>query len=301
MNIIKKVCYGLLKKLKFLPPTLYVKIYYEYYTGKKLNLTNPIEFNEKIQWIKVFYKPNILTQLVDKYQVREYVSNKIGEKYLNSLVGVYQSYDEIDFDSLPNQFVLKATHGCNYNLIVHNKEKLNIKKTKRLINKWLSRNYYYHSGLEWAYKNVKPGVIAETFMKEEGKNALNDYKIYCFDGNPKFFQIDIDRNFDHLRCYYDINWKKLPYQKGKYKMFLDEIEKPSNLDEMLRLAKILSKPFPFVRVDFYLVNGKTIFGEMTFYPGDGRTDFKPDKYNKIIGDYLTLPTIPSNKSFIDSI
>jgi teichuronopeptide biosynthesis TupA-like protein len=138
-------------------------------------------------------------------------------------------------------------------------------------------------------------------MKEEGKNALNDYKIYCFDGNPKFFQIDIDRNFDHLRCYYDINWKKLPYQKGKYKMFLDEIEKPSNLDEMLRLAKILSKPFPFVRVDFYLVNGKTIFGEMTFYPGDGRTDFKPDKYNKIIGDYLTLPTIPSNKSFIDSI
>jgi teichuronopeptide biosynthesis TupA-like protein len=133
MNIIKKVCYGLLKKLKFLPPTLYVKIYYEYYTGKKLNLTNPIEFNEKIQWIKVFYKPNILTQLVDKYQVREYVSNKIGEKYLNSLVGVYQSYHEIDFDSLPNQFVLKATHGCNYNLIVHNKEKLNIKKTKRQI------------------------------------------------------------------------------------------------------------------------------------------------------------------------
>ena len=168
MNIVKKTLYGLIKKLKFLPPVFYVKVYYEYYSGRKLNLKNPVEFNEKIQWLKVYYQPPILTQLVDKYAVQPYIEKKIGSKYLNDIIGVYKKYEDIDFDALPNKFVLKGTHGSNYNLIVNDKSKLDKKQVKKLVNKWLNRNYYYRSGLEWAYKNAPPRVIAEKFMKEEG-------------------------------------------------------------------------------------------------------------------------------------
>lgn len=301
MNPIKKTIYGLIKKLKFLPPPFYMKIYHEYYTGKKLDLDNPKEFNEKIQWIKVFYKPNILSKLVDKYEVRDYVKDVIGDKYLNSILGVYSSVEEVNFDELPNRFVLKGTHGSNYNYIVTNKDKDTIRTSKKKMKKWLGRNYYYRSGLEWAYKNVPPRVIAETFMEEEGKEVLNDYKFYCFNGEPKFVQIDIDRNINNYRCFYDIAWKKLPFTKGKNQLFPDDSPKPENLEEMIELSKKLSKPFPFVRVDFFSVNGKTIFGEMTFYPGDGRTEFNPEKYNRIFGDHLTLPKIPKGKKFIDSV
>jgi hypothetical protein len=301
MNIVKKTIYGLIKKLKFLPPEFYVKIYYEYYTGKKINLRNPVGFNEKIQWLKVYYKPDILTKLVDKFEVRSYIKEKIGEQYLNDLLGVYTSYDEIDFDALPDKFVLKGVHGCNYNLIVKDKSRLNKKKVNQLINKWLSRNYYYRSGLEWAYKNIPPRIIAEKFMQEEGKEVLNDYKLFCFNGSPKFIQVDIERKINDSRCYYDTQWQKLPVNRGKPKLHLSEVEKPKNLSEMLELAKILSNPFPFVRVDFYSINGQTIFGEMTFYPADGRYLFKPIKYNRIFGDYMKLPAIPEGKKYIDSI
>ena len=269
--------------------------------GKYINLKNPVEFNEKIQWLKVYYKPPILTKLVDKYAVRPYIEEKIGAKYLNETLGVYTSYNDIDFNSLPNKFVLKGAHGSNYNLIVNDKSKLDLKHVKKLVNKWLSRNYYYRSGLEWAYKNVPPRVIAEKFMKEEGKDVLNDYKFYCCNGKPKFIQIDVGRGIDHTRCFYDLDWKKMNIAKGKIPMFDGSLEKPKNLDEMIKLAKILSKPFPYVRVDFFSVNGNTIFGEMTFYPADGRGDFTPIKYNKIVGDYITLPKIPEGKKVIDSI
>lgn len=301
MNIVKKTLYGLIKKLKFLPPEFYVKIYYEYYSGRKLNLKNPLEFNEKIQWLKVYYQPPILTQLVDKYAVRPYIEEKIGTKYLNDILGVYTTFESIDFNTLPNKFVLKGAHGSNYNLIVNDKSKLDRKHVKKLVNKWLSRNYYYRSGLEWAYKNVPPRVIAEKFMKEEGKEVLNDYKFYCCNGVPKFIQIDIGRGIDHTRCFYDLQWGKMSITKGNIPMFKGTLEKPANLDEMIHLAKTLSEPFPYVRVDFFSVNGNTIFGEMTFYPADGRGDFKPIEYNKIVGDYITLPKIPEGKKIIDSI
>jgi len=301
MNIVKKALYGLIKKLKFLPPEFYVKIYYEYYSGRKLNLKKPVEFNEKIQWLKVYYQPAILTQLVDKYAVHTYIQEKIGTKYLNEILGVYTSFEAIDFNALPNKFVLKGAHGSNYNLIVNDKSKLDKSHVKKLVNKWLSRNYYYRSGLEWAYKNVPPRVIAEKFMKEEGKDVLNDYKFYCCNGQPKFIQIDIGRGINHSRCFYDLEWKKMPITKGKIPMFNDLLEQPNNLDEMINLAITLSNPFPYVRVDFFSVNGNTVFGEMTFYPADGRGDFNPIEYNKIVGDYITLPKIPEGKKVIDSI
>lgn len=301
MNILKKTTYGLVKKLKFLPPEVYVKYYYEYYSQKRLDLNNPIEFNQKIQWLKVFYKPPILTQLVDKYSVRPYIADKIGEQYLNDLLGVYNQFEAIDFEALPNQFVLKGVHGCNFNLVVEDKSKLDLKKTKKLVNKWLGRNYYYRSGLEWAYKDVPPRVIAEKFLKEEGKKVLNDYKFYCYQGIVDMVQIDLGRGDEHYRCYYDMQWNKLPITKGKVKMYDADYPKPETLEEMERLAKILSEPFPFVRVDFYSVNNKIYFGEMTFYPGDGRHDFKPEGYDKILGDKIKLPNIPEGKRYIDCL
>lgn len=299
--MLKKFIYGLLKKIKFLPPPLYVKIYYEYYTGKKLDLNNPIEFNEKIQWLKVFYRPPILNQLVDKYEVRSYVKEKIGEKYLNKLLQVSRNSRDIDFADLPNQFVAKGVHGCNFNLIVKDKEQLNKTKARFLFKKWLSRNQYYRGGLEWAYKDVEPKIVVEEYLEEEGKEVLDDYKFYCFNGKPTMVQIDIDRGIDHKGLYYDMDWSRYPFTKGVKKLYEGEIERPEKFAEMIGLAEKLADNFPFVRVDFYYVKNEIYFGEMTFYPGDGRHDFRPDEYNKFIGDFLRLPKIPLGQKYVTTI
>lgn len=284
--------------MKFLSPPFYVKIYYEYYTGKKLNLENPIEFNEKIQWLKVYYKLPILTQLVDKYNVRSYVKETIGEQYLNDLISVYDKSNEVDFNTLPNQFVIKGVHGCHFNLIVKDKSKLNKTKAKFLFKKWMSKNQYYRGGLEWAYKNVKPKLIAEKYLEEIENGGINDYKFFCFNGQPKFVQVDIEHSNKNYRDFFDFEWEKLPFNKGTGIPYTDKINKPKNFNKMIVLATKLAKKFPFVRVDFYNLNGEILFGEMTFYPSDGRREFYPDKYNKIIGDYLNLPSIPEGEKFI---
>jgi len=292
--MIRRLVLGIMKKMKFLPPELYVKIYYEYYLGSKLNLENPEGFNEKIQWIKVFYQPEILTQLVDKYAVRSYVINKIGDSYLNELLMVADSAKAIDFDKLPNQFVVKGTHGCNFNLIVNDKNSLNKYKAKLLFKKWLSKNQYYRGGLEWAYKNVKPRLIVEKFMKDPDQDVLIDYKFYCFDGEPTLVQIDIDRGAKHTRYFYDMNWIKQPFVKGNFEYSAQELQKPMNFSKMVELAQILADDFPFVRVDLYNLSGKIVFGEMTFYPGDGRHAFKPIKFENEIGKLLKLPEVCKN-------
>ena len=285
----KNIFLGLAKKLKFLPPPLYVKIYYRYYTGKILNLEDPREFNEKIQWLKVYYKDPRLTRLVDKFSVRSYVVEKVGEKYLNELLGVYDKASEVDFSSLPDRFVVKGAHGCNYNLIVTDKTKIAPVKARMKFRKWLSRNYYYRSGLEWAYKNVKPRLIAESYLEEIGKSSLNDYKFFCFGGEPRFVQIDLDRKVSHTRRYYDMEWNPLPFRDTDYPPFDEQLDKPPNFEEMISVVRRLADDFPFVRVDLYNIGGRIIFGEMTFYPADGRLEFLPDHYNKVIGDYIQLP------------
>ncbi|WP_127845093.1 ATP-grasp fold amidoligase family protein [Psychroflexus aestuariivivens] len=286
--------------MKFLPPEIYMKYYYKYYTGKTLNLENPIEFNEKIQWLKVYYHPPILTQLVDKYEVREYVKEKIGEKYLNELIAVYYKASDVDFDELPSKFVIKGVHGFHFNLIVKDKSKLNRKKAKWLLHKWMRKNQYYRGGLEWAYKNVTPKLVAEKFLEEIGKDVINDYKFFCFNGKPKFVQVDIERGINDQRAFYDLDWNKLEFRKGDISN-VEEVEKPSNFEEMVEITRKLAQKFPFVRVDLYNINGKILFGEMTFYPSDGRTSFYPEKYNKIIGDYITLPEIPDGQKEITLI
>jgi len=289
----------MLRKLKFLPPKIYAHFLYEHYTGKKLNLENPIEFNEKIQWYKVFYHPKILTQLVDKYAVRAYVESKIGSQYLNDIYGVYDRPEDIKYEELPNKFIVKATHASSYNLIIRDKEKLNKTKTTKLFKKWLKKSQYYRTGQEWAYKDVQPRLIAEKLLKDDGGISLIDYKFYCFRGEAKFLEVHLDREQNHKRGFYDFNFKPLPFRYVTIeKSISSKTEKPSNFDEMRKLSEVLAANFPFVRVDFYSIKGKTIFGEMTFYPSDGRKDFIPDEYNKIIGDYIKLPKLESGQQVI---
>lgn len=288
---------ALVKKMIFLPQDVYVKINYEYYSGRKLDYNNPVTFNDKIQWLKVFYHREILHQLVDKYAVRDYVKEKVGSQYLNELYAVYNKPAEVDFEKLPNQFVLKGVHGFHLNLIVKDKNKLNLKKTNYLLNKWMLKDHY-RNGKEWAYKNVKPRIIAEKYLEEFGKDVVNDYKFFCFNGKPKYILVYMERDLQDLRCYYDLNWKKLPFTIEKNNLFEGEVEKPVNLNEMIVVALKLAQDFPFVRVDLYNINSKVLFGEMTFYPNDGRKKYIPNEYNKIIGDYLELPKIPEGQKVI---
>ena len=287
--------------MKFLPAPFYMKVYYEYYTGKKLNLGDPKDFNQKIQWLKVFYRPAILSKLVDKYEVREYVNQKVGKQYLNELIAVYDRPGQVDFDTLPDKYVLKATHGYHFNLIVKDRSTLNKTKAKFLMHKWLSKNQYWRGGLEWAYKNAKPRLIIEKYLEEIGKEDVSDYKFFCCNGVPKLLHIDIDRGSHHRRAYYDMDWKKLPIKHDIIDFIEEEVSQPPNFDEMVRVATQLADNFPFVRVDLYNLNGKIIFGEMTFYPADGRLEFIPEEYNTIIGDYIELPKIPKNQKYITSI
>lgn len=299
---IRKLFLRILKKMKFLPPEKYVCYLYEYATGKKLNLKNPVEFNEKIQWYKVYYRVKLLNQLVDKFEVRAYVEEKIGAQYLNNIYGVYNSEDEVDFDVLPNKFVIKGIHASSFNLIVNDKEKLDKSAAKKLFRKWLSKNQYYRTGQEWAYKDVKHRLMAEEFMEEDGRGSLLDYKFYCFNGKAKFFEIHLERADNYKRAFYNLDFTKAPFRKGKEELAItEELEKPSNFDEMVILANKLADKLPFVRVDFYSVNGKSVFGEMTFYPGDGRHDFYPNEYNKTIGNLMVLPEIPKGQKYITEI
>lgn len=299
---VRRFSLRMLRKMRFLPPKIYVHFLYEYYTGKKLDLNNPIEFNEKIQWYKVFYHPKVLNQLVDKYGVRAFIENKIGIQYLNEIYGVYDKPKDIPFDELPNRFVIKATHASGYNLIVKDKSKLNLTKTIKLFEKWLNKNQYFRMGQEWAYKDVQPRLLVEKYLEEGDKSSLVDYKFYCFNGTAKFVDIHIDRELNHRQSCYDLNFNVLPFVKGSIKKSISlEIEKPKNFEEMIKLSQTLSADFPFVRVDFYSVNGNTIFGEMTFYPGDGRKDFYPDEYNTIIGDYFNLPNLEKGQQVITEI
>lgn len=287
--------------MKFLPPETYIPIYYEYYLGKKLDLKNPVEFNQKIQWLKTYYHPDILTKLVDKYSVRDYVKEKVGEQYLNELIAVYDKASQVNFDELPDQFVIKGVHGFHFNLIVKDKSKLNRKKALFLMNKWMNKNQYYRGGFEWAYKNVPPRLIAEKFLKEMDKDVILDYKFFCFNGEPKFVQVDVERGINDQRAFYDLDWNKLEFYNKENKVYPGEIEQPENFENMLYVAKTLADKFPFVRVDLYSINNKTIFGEMTFYPSDGRKDFHPLKYNKILGDYIKLPALPEGQKEIKEI
>lgn len=301
MNFFKKTTFGILKKFKFLPSEVYMKIYYEYYSHRKLDLKNPVEFNQKIQWLKVYYRPDILTKLADKYEVRSYVTEKIGKQYLNELLGLYNNVFEVDFDTLPKQFVIKTTHGYNNNIIVRDKNKLNKTKSKLLLTKWMLRNQYYMGGQEWAYKNIPHRIVAEKYLPEIDNKGVSDIKLYCFNGKPEFIEVNVEVASKIFRCYFDVHWNPLGFGRQGVAIYDQEVKKPEKLEEMVTVATKLADKFPFVRVDLYDINGRVLFGEMTFYPADGRFPFYPKKYNKIYGDKITLPQITEGQKEIKNI
>ena len=263
-----------------------LKFWYETFTKKVLNLENPKTYTEKIQWIKLYDIDYLKTNLTDKYLVREWVKKKIGDKYLIPLLGVWDQFNDIDFNKLPNQFVLKCNHGSGMNLIVLDKNKFNISEAKKKVDFWMQINYAFYNGLELQYKNIKRKIIAEEYI-ENNYNNLNDYKIWCFDGKIEIIMVISDRNKEKKYVFYDKNWNLLPFYYSDYKEKL--IDKPNNLNELLNISEILSKNFKHVRTDFYILNNGTIkFGEMTFTPNSGIVNFSKEKYNEYFGNKIKI-------------
>lgn len=278
------------KIFRIIPDGLYLKIKYRLIIGKKLNLKNPKTFNEKLQWLKLYDRKAEYIKLVDKYEVRKYIAETIGEDYLIPMLGVYDSYKEIDVDTLPNQFVLKPNHTSGDIYICKDKSKINYIELKRKINRWFKRNYYWVHR-EWPYKNVKPRIICEKYMVDESGTELKDYKFMCFNGEVKCLFVCSNRNSQEgLNVdFYDMDWNPMPFERH-YKRSGKVIPKPKTFDKMVEFSKVLSKNIPFVRVDFYEVNGHLFFGELTFYPGSGFEEFIPEKYDYILGSWLKLPS-----------
>lgn len=273
---------------RILADKTYLKIYFKCKMGYKLNLKNPQTFNEKLQWLKLYDRNPEYTKMVDKYEVREYIKEKIGEEYLIPLIGVYDKFDDIDFDELPNQFVIKCNHDSGGLVICKDKGKLNIEETRKKINKSLKRNYYY-SGREWPYKNVKPRIIIEKYMEDSNKSDLIDYKLFCFNGIPKIVLVCSERFSSSNMCetWFDMNWKLIDMTESGHRVD-STISKPKQLKKMVELSKKLSKNIPFIRVDWYEIGDKLYFGELTFYPASGFEKFELKEWNKKIGDMLSI-------------
>lgn len=277
-------------KRHFVNPESYILRMFRKRMGYELNLQNPKTYSEKLQWMKLYDHNPLYTKLVDKYEVKRYIAERIGEQYIIPTFGVWDSVENIDFDSLPNQFVLKCTHDSGGLVICKDRKTFDLKKAKRKLKKSLKRNFYY-MGLEWPYKNVKPRIIAEQYMEDNKTRELRDYKFFCFRGDVKALFIATDRQKegeDVKFDFFDTDYNHLPFRQGHENAPVLPV-KPLCFEEMKRLAALLSKDLPQVRVDFYEVNGKIYFGEMTFFHHGGWTKFDPAEWDDIFGEWLTLP------------
>jgi hypothetical protein len=281
-------------KLNWLPDKEYLKIIYKARTSQKLKLDEPQSYNEKLQWLKLHDRQREYIKMVDKYEVREYIKDTIGEEYLIPLIGVYSNFDEINFDELPNEFVLKCTHDSGGVVLCQDKMKIDLNLAKRKIEKSFKCNYYWKAR-EWPYKNVKPRIVCEKFMVDESGTELKDYKIFCFNGEPKLVQVDFDRFNGHKRNIYDTNWNYISLEYNHSTHPEKEFKKPEKLEVMLKFAKILSTGIPFVRIDFYSINSKIYFGEITFYPESGFGKFTPESYDELLGSWLQLPDLKAKQ------
>lgn len=269
------------KFLGIIPTKLYLKILYRIKTGRKLSFKNPKTYSEKLNWLKVYDKNPLYTKLVDKYEVRSFVKERIGEEHLIPLLGVWNNFDDIDFNKLPNRFVLKCTHDFGSVVICNDKTKFSVKDAKKTINNELKFNFYYR-GREWAYKNVKPRIIAEQNM-QTGDERLVDYKFFCFGGKVKFMFVATGRGKDLRFDFFDNNYNHISVVNGVPNA--DTIpEKPKCFDEMIKLAEKLAKGINNVRVDLYDIDGKVYFSEMTFYHMGGMVAFEPYSIDSELGN-----------------
>lgn len=269
----------------------YLKKLFRYRMGYELNLDDPSTFNEKLQWLKLYDRKPEYTKMVDKYEAKLIVENVIGKEYIIPTLGIWNHFDEIDFDKLPNQFVLKCTHDSGGLVICRDKASFDRKNARKKIQKCLRQNYY-RQGREWPYKDVKPRILAEQYMEDEETHELRDYKIFTFDGVPKALFIATERGskeetkFD----FFDADFNHLPFTNGHPNADVMPA-KPKTFEEMKSLAAKLSENIPQLRVDFYEVNGKAYFGELTFSHWSGMMPFNPPEWDKTFGDWIKLPEI----------
>lgn len=273
--------------LRFIPDKVYIQIYYFCRFKKLINWKAPKTYNEKLNWLKIYDRNPKYTKLVDKYEVKDYVSKLIGNEYIIPTLGIWEKFDDINFETLPNQFVLKCTHDSEGIVIVKDKQKMNIKEAKKKIEDAMKFNFFY-IGREWPYKNIKPRIIAEQYMEDKKYGELRDYKFFCFDGEPKAMFIASDRSKGETKFdYFDLEFNNLGI-KQHYPNSTQNVDKPINFDKMIELSKQISKKFKHARIDFYEVNGKVYFGEITFYHFSGFMPFEPEKWDKIFGEWLKI-------------
>ncbi len=265
-----------------------INLLYRREFGVLPDLEDPKTFNEKIQWLKLHDRNLDYALLVDKYEVKKIVAEKIGKQYIVPTLGVWDSFDDINFSLLPNQFVLKCTHDSGGIVICKDKKNFNYESAKKIMDKALKQKFYRRFR-EWVYENVKPRIIAEMYMEDTESKDLKDYKFFCFNGKVKCFKIDFDRYTEHHANYYDINNQLLRFGEDYCPPVLDrEIKLPVNLELMKKLSEELSKGIRFLRVDFYEVDGHVYFGELTFYPLAGLGKFTDPKADELLGDWLKL-------------
>lgn len=281
----ENIKYLLAKTASFLPDKVFCSITFLLKQKRFPNLKNPVFFNDKLLYLKLTKRDPILTKLVDKYEVRKYVSEKIGPEYLVPLIGLYENPEEVDFDKLPNKFVLKPTSGSQRNIICRDKKSLNWSLHKKEIYKSLKLDPYMRTR-EWPYKDVPPRFVIEEYIEDSEGNTY-DYKFWCFNGEPKFVQVDVDRFENHKRTIFNIDFTPTDIW-NEHKKIDFPLKKPKNYKKMIEIARALSSNFPFVRVDLYNIDGKIYFGEMTFYPGNCNERIRPIKYEKIFGDILDI-------------
>lgn len=272
----------------------YLKLLYRVKTGDKLRFDNPQTLNEKLQWLKVYDRKPVYNRMVDKYEVRGIIAETVGEEYLIPLLGVWNSFDEIDFDSLPDKFVLKCTHDSGGLSICTDKKTFDIEKARKRINHCMDRNYYLNSR-EWPYKDVKPRIIAEQFMVDETGWDLKDYKIFCFNGRADYVEVDFNRSIEHKLNPYDFDWNPLNFCDSSKNDYSADIPKPKRLSEMKEIAEKFSKDMDFLRVDFYSIGDKLYIGELTLCPGSGFIAFDPKETDLTYGKKLTLTGLKSQK------
>ena len=276
---------------KIIPNKQYIEWKYAKRMGKRLDLHNPKTFTEKLQWLSLYWHDELLTQCADKYEVRKFVAERVGTHILKELYDVYANANEIKLEALPNAFALKVNHGCKQMILCCDKENLDWKQSVRLLNAYLKNNNYFHLH-EWAYKNIKPLIICEEHLTKDG-NTMYEYNFFCYNGVPRIVEI-IEIIGDLRRVgIYDVDLMPLS-RKYKTLPIISPVKATIQYYDMLSYASKLSQGFPFVRVDLSYTKNKIYFGEMTFYPLGGMTQYRPEKFDEFLGDYLELPQIKTS-------
>ena len=276
--------------LNWVPDSLYLKVLYRVIMGRKLNLKNPKEYNEKLQWLKLNDRKPEYSTMVDKYEVREYIEDLLGDKYLIPCLGIYDSVDDIDIDALPDRFVLKCTHDSGSVEICKDKSSFDIEGARHRLSQAMKRNYYA-TYREWPYKYVKPRIIAEGYLEGDGGD-LKDYKVMCFNGEAKIIEVHENRFVEgkvHTQTFYDREWNIVPLTQIETVTVDRPGERPRQLDEILRLSELIAKNMYHARIDWYIEGDKIYFGEITFFDGSGFESFSTPEMERMLGDMINLP------------